>query len=168
MTAVTDTDAASGSDGRETHPTEPSDYGAINLVYLALFTAMVASTSRRADRSSAIRGQELPLLGLATFALAKTVAREKIGTWVRDPFIEESPDRHPVEPRGQGLRRAVGELLQCTRCVGAWAALVVVGVRAAAPRGGRTAAAVLATAGINDFLQAGFRYATERADAAGS
>ena len=168
MSTLPDPHAHTGSGSDETHPTEPSHYGALNLTYLALLSAVVASASRRADKASAIRGPELPLLGLATFALAKTVAREKIGTWVRDPFIEESPERHPVAPRGQGLRRAVGELLQCTRCVGAWAALAVVGLRANAPRAGRLTAAVLATSGVNDFLQAGFRYATERADAAGS
>jgi Protein of unknown function (DUF1360) len=164
MTPLTDTHAHAGSDGRATHPTQPAHYGAVNLTYLALFTAVVASVSRRADEASYIRGRDLPPLGLATFALAKTVAREKIATWVRDPFIEESPEHKPVAPRGQGLRHAVGELLTCTRCVGAWAALAVVGLRAASPRAGQLATAVLATSGINDFLQAGFRYATERAD----
>ncbi len=167
MSSPTDTHAPTASDGRATHPTEPSHYGAINLTYLALFAAVVASASRRADDASAIRGRELPPLGLATFALAKTVAREKIGTWVRDPFVEESPEHKPEGPRGQGLRHAVGELLTCPRCVGAWAALLVVGLRATSPRAGRLATTVLATSGINDFLQAGFRYATERADAAG-
>lgn len=167
MSSPTDRHARPGSDASEAPPTEPSHYGALNLTYLALFAALVAATRRRADDRAAIRGRELPPLGIATFALAKTVAREKIGTWVRDPFIEESPEHRPVAPRGHGLRHAVGELLQCTRCVGAWAALLVVGLRATSPRAGRLATAVLATSGINDFLQAGFRYATERADAAG-
>lgn len=167
MTSPTDTQARPGTDGQAAPATEPSDYGALNLTYLALLAAVVAATSRRADDRAAIRGRDLPPLGLATFALSKTVAREKIGTWVRDPFVEESTDHRPGAPRGHGLRHAVGELLTCTRCVGAWAALGVVGLRAASPRAGRVATAVLATAGINDFLQAGFRYATERADAAG-
>jgi hypothetical protein len=167
MSSSSDTQARPGADGHAVHPTEPSDYGTLNLTYLALFAAVAATARRRGDEASAIRGRDLPPLGLATFALAKTVAREKIGTWVRDPFVEESSEHRPGAPRGQGLRHAVGELLTCTRCVGAWAALGVVGLRATSPRAGRLATAVLATAGINDFLQAGFRYATERADAAG-
>ena len=168
MTSPTDTHAPPGSDTPAASPTEPAHYGALNLTYLVLFAALVAATSRRADDRAAIRGLELPPLGLATFALAKTVAREKIGTWVRDPFVEESSEHKPEGPRGQGLRHAVGELLTCPRCVGAWAALLVVGLRATSPGAGRLATAVLATSGINDFLQAGFRYATERANAAAS
>lgn len=156
-----DTQAPPSSDGRADSPTESSDYGALNLTYLTLFAAVVAATSRRAD----IRGRDLPSLGLATFALSKTVAKEKVMTWVREPFVEESEEHRPVAPRGEGLRHAVGELLTCTRCAGAWAALAVVGVRAASPRGGRVVTAVLASSAINDFLQAGFLYATERADA---
>ncbi len=162
MSSPTDTQTRPTSDGYEEPPTEPSDYGALNLTYLALFATVVVATSRRAD----IRGRDLPPLGLATFALAKTVSREKIATWVRDPFVEESSDHRPGAPRGQGLRHAIGELLTCTRCSGAWAALGVVGLRATSPRGGRVVTAVLASSGMNDFLQAGFRYATERANAA--
>ncbi len=168
MPSATDTHTQPGSDGRAIHPTEPSHYGALNLTYLALLAAVAATVSRRADEASVIRGRDLPPLGLATFALAKVISKEKIGTWVRDPFIEESEEHRPVAPRGHGLRHAVGELLQCPRCVGAWAALGVVGLRAASPRAGRLATTVLATSGINDFLQAGFRYATERANAAAS
>ncbi len=167
MSSPTDTHGHAGPDAPAASPTEPSDYVALNLTYLTLFAAVVAATSRRADDRAAIRGRELPPLGLATFALAKTVAREKIGTWVRDPFVAESSEHKPEGPRGYGLRHAVGELLTCTRCVGAWAALLVVGLRAVSPRAGRLVTAVLATSGINDFLQAGFRYTTERANAAG-
>ena len=161
MSSPAGTQDHSTSDGQPEPPTEPSDYGALNLTYLALFATVVLATCRRAD----IGGRDLPPLGLATFALSKTVAKEKVTTWVRDPFVEESEEHRPVAPRGQGLRHAIGELLTCTRCAGAWAALAVVGVRAASPRGGRVVTAVLASSAINDFLQAGFLYATERANA---
>lgn len=167
MSSTTHAQDRPSEDAQAVPPTEPSDYGALNATYVALLATTAVATSRRTDDRSAIRGGELPLLGLATFALAKTIAREKVGTWVRNPFVEESNEHKPGSPRGHGLRHAIGELLTCPRCVGAWAALGVVGTRAASPRAGRVAAAVLAAAGINDFLQAGFRYATERANAAG-
>ena len=95
------------------------------------------------------------------------VAKEKIGTWVREPFVEQDADHRPGPPRGRGLRHAVGELLTCTRCVGAWAGLALVSLRILSPPAGRIATTVLATSGVNDFLQAGFRLTAEQADAAG-
>src|SRR4051812_50009211 len=96
---------------------------------------MVIATRDR-TRSDPITTREMLPIAAATFALAKVVAREKIGTWVRDPFVEvEGGER---KPRGTRLQRAVGELVTCTRCIGAWSALTVVGLRMADPPAGRT------------------------------
>ena len=54
----------------------------------------------------------------------------------------------------------MGELLTCTRCVGAWSALAVVGLRAADPPAGKTITNVLAASAANDWLQAGFKWLT--------
>jgi Protein of unknown function (DUF1360) len=147
-------------DGR---PVEPVDYGAINAVYLALLAAVVAATRERA-KADPVRTGELVPLGAATFALAKVVAREKIGAWVREPFTEDPAGRR--KPRGRRLRRAVGELVTCTRCVGAWSALGVVGLRLSAPEAGRVVTAVLATSAANDWLQAGFSWLCGQSDRA--
>jgi uncharacterized protein DUF1360 len=139
--------------------TTPSDYAAINAVYAALAAGLLYATRERAaDDPIAVR--ELVPLSAATFALSKVIAREKVGTWVREPFVDQ--DGHPPEPTGRGLRRAVGELVTCTRCVGAWSALGVVGLRVASPTTGRTVANVLAASAANDFLQAGFRWLCHR------
>src|SRR5256885_35482 len=120
-----------GSGGR---PAEPSDYAAINAVYAALAAGVLYATRERAAEDP-IRVEELIPLSAATFALSKVIAREKVGTWVREPFVEG--DGQP-RPTGRGLRRAMGELVTCTRCVGAWSALGVVGLRVASPAAGRT------------------------------
>jgi hypothetical protein len=144
--------------------TEPIDYGAINAVYGVLFAAVVLATRERAAEGNPIANEEFPILAGATFALAKVVSKEKIGTWVREPFVEEGPDRKPRGARGTRLRRVTGELLTCSRCVGAWSALGIVGLRVAAPGTGRTVANVLAASAANDFLQAGFRWVCNRTD----
>jgi hypothetical protein len=90
------------------------------------------------------------------------IAREKVGTWVREPFVEHVDGE--AHPEGRGLRRAVGELVTCTRCVGAWSALGVVGLRLASPRAGRNVSNVLAVSAANDWLQAGFKALCSRAD----
>ena len=83
------------------------------------------------------------------------IARERIGSWVREPFVDDPVGRK--RPRGGSVRRALGELVTCSRCVGAWTALGFVSLRLAHPHAGRTATTVFAVAGFNDFAQAGFR-----------
>src|SRR3954471_19002037 len=142
----------------EQTPTEPSDYAALSLAYGSLLAVLAASAR---DRES-IAPKELLPLSAATFALSKLIVREKAETWIRRPFVEEAPGE--ARPRGRGLRYAVGELLTCTRCTGAWSALALVGLRLHAPRTGRTVTTVLATSAGNDALQAGFSWLTARAN----
>lgn len=66
---------------------------------------------------------------------------------------------------GRRLRYAVGELLSCTRCTGAWSALALVGLRLHAPATGRAVTSVLATSAGNDFLHSGFSWLCSRANA---
>jgi hypothetical protein len=144
---------------------EPEDYAALNAVYAALLAGVVIGLGERADRDP-VRPIELVPLGAATFAVSKVVAREKIGSWMREPFVEDA--EHGGRPRGNRIQRALGELVTCSRCVGAWSALGVVGLRLAAPRSGRVVTAVLATSAVNDFLQAGFAWVRDSANSAGS
>jgi hypothetical protein len=135
-------------------PTEPRDYAAINAVYGTLMTALVV-TSRGRAREDPISGRELVPIAAATFALSKVIAREKIGSWMRDPFVDDPSGER--RPRGRRLQRAVGELVTCTRCVGAWSALGIVGLRLTSPDSGRIVTNVLATSAANDWLQSGFK-----------
>lgn len=147
--------------------TAPGAYAALEAVYLGGLGGVIALAHRRArDGSPAISRSELPVLALATFALADTLAKEKISTWLREPFVREDADHKPVEAEGTGLRHAIGELMTCTRCVGTWSALALVGLRTASPAAGRTTASVLALAGVNDLLQSGFRLLAERTNRA--
>jgi hypothetical protein len=141
------------------HPhreTEPVDYATLNAVWGVLLAGVVLATRDRGARNDPISGTELIPLSAATFALSKVIAREKIGSWVREPFVEDEP-ADGQRPRGRRLRRAVGELVTCTRCVGAWSALGIVGLRLASPSSGRVVTNVLAVSAANDWLQAGFR-----------
>src|SRR3954469_7476352 len=150
------TEAASYPHGVEPEhaPAEPVDYAAINAVYGALLATLVVTTRDRA-REDPLMGREFPPIAAATFALSKVIAREAIGSWVREPFVDDP--KGAKKPRGRGLQRAVGELGTCTRCVGAWSALGVVGLRLASPESGRIVTNVLAASAANDWLQSGFK-----------
>jgi uncharacterized protein DUF1360 len=133
----------------------PAEYGALNALYLTALAGVLAATRNRDGDARELIGTELIPLTAATFAVAKMISREKIGTWVREPFVDDPAGRK--RPRGGSVRRALGELVTCSRCIGAWTALGFVGLRLAHPRTGRTVTAVFATAGFNDFAQAAFR-----------
>jgi hypothetical protein len=139
-------------------PTEATDYALLSAAYAAL----LAGTALSARRRPAIPAAEIPALAAATFTLSKLVVHEKVESWIRQPFVEEQPGRDR-RPRGRRLRYAVGELLTCTRCTGAWSAVALVGLRLHAPATARTINAVLASSAGNDFLHAGFSWICARA-----
>ena len=133
-------------------PTEATDYAILSAAYGALLAGTAVSARGREPIPSA----EVPALAAATFTLSKLIVHEKVETWIRQPFVEErAGDRRP---KGRRLRYAIGELLSCTRCTGAWSALALVGLRLHAPATGRTVATVLAASAGNDLLQAGWSW----------
>jgi hypothetical protein len=139
-------------------PTEPSDYATLSAVYGAL----LAGTAYSARHRASIPGAELPALAAASFALSKLVVHEKVESWVRRPFVDETRRK----PKGRRLRYAVGELLTCTRCTGAWSALGLVALRLHAPDAGRMVTTVLAASAGNDLLQTTFKALCAYANAA--
>ena len=141
----------------ERTPTEPSDYAALSAIYGALLAGTAVSARGRAP----IPNQELPALAAASFALSKLVVHEKVESWIRQPFVDEGRRR----PKGRRLRYAVGELLTCTRCTGAWTALGLVALRLHAPATGRTVTTVLAASAGNDMLHAAFQWLCAGANA---
>lgn len=100
---------------------------------------------------------DLAVLSLATFKAARTIARDGVTSFIRAPFVEGEAGGGDEEPLATGdLQQAIGELVTCSRCVGTWAAAGLATTQIVAPRFGRLLTWTLATAGANDFLQAGF------------
>jgi hypothetical protein len=141
-------------------PTEAADYAALSAVYGTLLAGL-AHSSR--DRDAIPRAELLPL-SAAAFALSKLIVHEKVETWLRLPFVEEESDGK--RPRGRRLRYAIGELLNCTRCVGAWSALGLVALRVHSPAAGRVVTTVLAASAGNDALQSAFSLLCAKANVA--
>jgi hypothetical protein len=141
-------------------PTEAADYATLSGLY-ALLLGGAALSAR--DRQPIPR-EELPVLAAATFALSKLIVHEKVETWIRQPFVDERPDGR--RPKGRRLRYAIGELMSCTRCTGAWCALGLAALRLHAPGSGRTVATVLAASAGSDFLHTGFNWLCREANAA--
>jgi Protein of unknown function (DUF1360) len=129
-------------------------YAAIAGVFLGGI-ATVAAVARRAPPGTAL---DLVALSAATFKASRTLSRERVASFVRQPFVEGEADTGADErPAGEGLQRAIGELVTCPRCVGAWSAAALASSQVIAPRFGRLLTWSLGAAGANDFLQAAFK-----------
>ena len=138
-----------------TQPPRPP-YQAYATIAGAFFggLAVVASLSRRSPPSTPL---ELLALSAATFKVSRTLTRERVGSFVRQPFVEGDADTGEDEqPAGTGLQRAIGELVTCPRCLGTWSAAALVSTEMISPRFGRLLIWSLGASAANDFLQAGF------------
>jgi len=121
------------------------------------FVAGLGTVAALARRSPPATTLELVALSAATFKAARTLSREKVASFLREPFVEghDLLGEHQ-HPEGEGLQRAVGELLLCTRCVGTWSAATLASTQMLTPRFGRLVTWSLAAGAANDFLQAAF------------
>jgi Protein of unknown function (DUF1360) len=100
---------------------------------------------------------DLTVLAAATFKAARTLARDEVTSFIREPFVRGHAHDGGEDPVETGdLQQAIGELVTCSRCVGTWAGAGLVTTQVLAPRFGRLLTWSLAAAGANDFLQAAF------------
>ena len=101
---------------------------------------------------------DLVALGGATFKGAHALTRERVGSFIRAPFVEgEAGTGEHERPAGDGFHQAIGELVTCSRCIGTWVAAGLGSSMVLTPRFGRLLVWCLNASAINDFLQAAFR-----------
>jgi hypothetical protein len=100
---------------------------------------------------------DLVALGAATFKASRTISHDEVTSFLRDPFVEGQAHEGGEEPVSSGgMDQAIGELVTCSRCIGTWVAAGLATTQILAPRFGRLLTWTLGSAGVNDFLQAGF------------
>ena len=108
---------------------------------------------------------DLLALSAASFKTARTIARDEVTSFLRDPFVEGDAHEGDERPKQTGgMEQAIGELVTCSRCVGTWSAAGLATTQVLAPRFGSMLTWTLAGAGVNDFLQAGFTALTRKAN----
>src|SRR5947208_645335 len=121
---------------------------------LAAAGALARSLDRDPREHTAL---DLVVLGAATFKASRTVARDEVTSFLREPFVQGEAHEGGEEPLGTGdMRQAIGELVTCSRCIGTWVAAGLACAQILAPRFGRLLTWTLAAGGLNDWLQAGF------------
>jgi hypothetical protein len=129
---------------------------------LAAAGALGHLLGRDAHEHSAL---DFAALSFASFKAARTVARDEVTSFIREPFTEETAHEGGEEPVHTGdVQQAIGELITCSRCIGTWAAAGLAATQILAPRFGRLLTWSLGAAGMNDFLQAAFAALTSKAN----
>ena len=142
------------------------EYAAIMAVFAGAL-AGAGGLARALDRNPACQTPlDLVVLSLAAFKGARTLARDEVTSFLRDPFVagraHTGDDEEPVQ--SGDWEQAIGELVTCSRCAGTWVAAAFATTQIIAPRFGRLLTWSFAAAGINDFLQAGFDVLRHRAN----
>lgn len=108
---------------------------------------------------------DFAVLAAASFKAARTLARDEVTSFMREPFVEgEAHTGEDQEPVQGGMHQAIGELVTCTRCIGTWTAAGLASTQILAPRFGRLLTWSLAAAAANDILQGGFAALTAKAN----
>ena len=103
------------------------------------------------------RPLDLVMLGAATFKASRTISRDEVTSFLREPFVQGEAHAGGEDPVATGdLRQAIGELVTCSRCIGTWVAAGLTATQVIAPRFGRMLTWTLAAAGMNAYLSAGF------------
>ena len=129
---------------------------------LAGVAGLTTLLGRRPERLGPL---DLAVLSAATFKASRTITSDEVTSFIRDPFVKGVAHEGKEEPvEDGGTRQALGELLTCSRCLGAWTAAGLVSAQTLAPRTGRLLTWSLAASAANDFLQAGFAALTAKSN----
>jgi hypothetical protein len=139
-------------------------YGVLMSVFLSIAGAF-ATWFRASGREMPARidAGDLALLTVASHKASRMIAKDRVATPLRAPFTryegEGGPGEVSEQPRGGGLRRAVGELLVCPYCLGMWTSAAFVAGLLVAPRFTRAVAAVFTTFFGSEMLQIAYKKA---------
>ena len=138
--------------------------GVFNLVF-ALFLLLAPRAGRPIPER--VEAKDMVLLGVATHKLSTIMANDAITSPLRAPFTElqekQSPKSVDEEPRGEGFRRSLGELVTCKFCLGTWMAASLTYGLVLAPRVTRLFATIFAIVTLSDHLHQTYKALTNRA-----
>jgi hypothetical protein len=140
-------------------------YGALSSAFGVALTASLVALARSGRLPERLETRDLLLAGVATHKLSRLIAKDKVTSFLRAPFTRYQKDSGQgeveEEPRGEGLQRALGELLSCPYCLAQWVGAAFICGLVASPKPTRLVAGVYVAETISDFLQAAYRAAEQ-------
>jgi len=147
-----------GRERRSDRETSTRDYAALAALFNGvLATSLLVRKCSREPLPERVEPKDIALFALATQKLSRVITKDKVTSALRAPFTEVEGKGGPGEieerAKGQGLRRAIGELLTCPFCLGTWIASGFIYGYIFTPRVTRALASIFAVSGLADFLQ---------------
>src|SRR5437870_936984 len=134
------------------------------MASVAVLTGMATEQDRLPKRFGLL---DLALLGIATHKLSRIIAKDRITSILRAPFVNyiRSADAGEVEeePRGRGIQRGIGHLISCPYCVAPWCATALGFGLVFVPRVTRFFAGIFASIAMSDFLHRAYLAAKKKA-----
>ncbi len=154
-------------DDHADQPRPLAAYAGLIALFYGLAAAGLVAGARTGRLPDAYRASDLALLSVATFKLSRVAAKDRVTSGLRAPFTRFQRDSGFGEveeaARGDGLQRAIGELLVCPECLGQWVAAGLVGLHAVEPRAARAVGATMTVYAAADALQLSWARARETA-----
>lgn len=129
-------------------------------IFLAVFVAFASRRPilRRNRKALNFKPLDLVLLAVSTFRLGRLAAYDQVAEPIRKPFTQTVPDEtgagETVEPRGSGVRRALGQLISCPICAGTWIAAGLVYALNLIPAPTRVFMTIMGSIGFAEILNA--------------
>ncbi len=132
---------------------------------MGVFTAALAGFLITSRKSSKLQPADILLVGVATHKLSRLIAKDRVTAALRDPFVvyEGPADGSEVKqkPVGEGIPRAIGDLITCPWCMSPWVAAGLTYGMALQPEATRVVSGIFAAAAVSDFLHLAYDKAKE-------
>ena len=134
-----------------------ASYATLVGVYHAAFAGFLA-LAKGANRPlpDRVSAGDLLLLGVATHKLSRIITKDWVTSPLRAPFTEYQGSAGAGEvnekARGEGMRRALGDLLTCPWCMGPWVAAALAYGLVLKPRTTRLVGGIFAAVTLSDYL----------------
>lgn len=144
-------------------------YATLVGVFSSIFALFLLLT-RLTDRELPERIQlaDLALLGTASHKLSHLMSNASVTSFIRAPVTElqevKSPTKLDEEPRGDGLQKALGNLLTCHFCLGMWVTAFFSYGLVLRPRTTRFVAGMFSILTISDFMHQTYKRAMNKAN----
>jgi uncharacterized protein DUF1360 len=142
-------------------------YAVAMVVFNLLFGAALLLAKRTGrPLPERVGAADLLTVGVASHKLSRVIAKDKVTSPLRAPFTtyegESGPSEFSESSRGDGPRKAIGEMLICPYCMGLWVVAAFSLGLLFAPRLTRFLAAVFSALTVSDFLQIAYKAAEEK------
>ncbi len=143
-----------------------AEYAALLTFYVASVATLTGMAMKQGRLPRKFNLLDLALLGIAAHKLSRIIAKDRITSILRAPFVDyiRSADAGEVEeePRGRGIQRGIGQLVSCPYCMAPWCATALGFGLVFAPRVTRFFGGILASVATSDFLHRAYAKTQEK------